>query len=45
MHQMGDEMRRCIEKCLGCHRVCVTEASQHCLGTWAAIMSRRATSG
>ena len=31
MHHMSDEMRRCIDECLGCHRVCATEAAQHCL--------------
>ena len=31
MHRMDEEMRRCVEECLGCHRVCLTMASQHCL--------------
>ena len=31
MHHMDEKMRRCIDACLDCHRVCVTEASQHCL--------------
>lgn len=31
MHQMNEEMRRCIEECLSCHRVCLTMAAQHCL--------------
>ena len=31
MHHMNEEMRRCVDACLDCHQVCVTEASQHCL--------------
>ena len=31
MHPMDQEMRRCVDACLECHRVCVTVASQHCL--------------
>ena len=31
MHPMDEEMRRCVEACLDCHRVCATMASQHCL--------------
>ena len=31
MHPMDEAMRRCVEECLGCHRTCVTMASQHCL--------------
>src|SRR5688500_15829481 len=31
MHPMDQDMRRCVEACLACHRVCVTTASQHCL--------------
>ena len=31
MHHMDEEMRRCIDECLSCHRVCVTMVSQHCL--------------
>jgi hypothetical protein len=31
MHPMDEEMRRCVEACLDCHRTCVTMASQHCL--------------
>ena len=31
MHPMDHEMRRCVDACLECHRVCVTSASQHCL--------------
>lgn len=31
MHPMDDAMRRCVEACLACHRICVTMASQHCL--------------
>ena len=31
MHPMDDEMRRCVDDCLACHRVCLTTFSQHCL--------------
>jgi hypothetical protein len=31
MHPMDDEMRRCVDDCLACHRVCLTTLSQHCL--------------
>ena len=31
MHPMDEDMRRCVEACLKCHRVCLTMASQHCL--------------
>ena len=31
MHPMDEEMRRCVDDCLACHRVCLTAASQHCL--------------
>ena len=31
MHPMDQDMRRCVEECLACHRTCVTMASQHCL--------------
>jgi hypothetical protein len=31
MHPMDEETRRCVDECLGCHRACVTTASQHCL--------------
>jgi hypothetical protein len=31
MHPMDQEMRRCVDDCLACHRVCLTTLSQHCL--------------
>jgi hypothetical protein len=31
MHPMDEEMRRCVDDCLACHRVCLTTLSQHCL--------------
>lgn len=31
MHQMNQQMQQCIQECLDCHRVCATEAAQHCL--------------
>ena len=31
MHPMDEEMRRCVDHCLACHRVCLTTLSQHCL--------------
>jgi hypothetical protein len=31
MHPMDEDMRRCVEACLDCHRVCLTTLSQHCL--------------
>ncbi len=31
MHPMDQEMRRCVDSCLECHRVCLTAASRHCL--------------
>lgn len=31
MPAITDAMRRCIDECLTCHRVCLTEVTQHCL--------------
>lgn len=31
MHQLPSELRRCIEDCQNCHRVCLSTASVHCL--------------
>jgi hypothetical protein len=31
MHPMDEEMRRGVDACLTCHRVCLTTFSQHCL--------------
>ena len=40
MHPMDEEMRRCVDDCLACHRVCLTAASQHCLDVGAGTSSR-----
>ena len=31
MHPIDEEMRRGVDACLSCHRVCLTTFSQHCL--------------
>jgi hypothetical protein len=31
MHQMNEEMNRCIEACLHCYQTCRHEAMNHCL--------------
>jgi hypothetical protein len=31
VHPMDQDMQRCVEACLACHKTCVTTASQHCL--------------
>ena len=33
MHEMNDDMKRCIEECLNCYQVCRHEAMSHCLET------------
>jgi len=30
-HRLSDEMRSCIEECLRCHTVCLSDAIGHCL--------------
>ena len=31
MHRISPEMRACIDECLRCYQLCLSEASQHCL--------------
>ena len=33
MHQINQEMKQCVEKCLECYKVCRESAMNHCLQT------------
>lgn len=33
MHQMSQDMQRCIDACLRCYQACVGDAMTHCLET------------
>ena len=33
MHQINQEMKQCVEKCLECYKVCREAAMNHCLQT------------
>ena len=33
MHQLGQEMKRCIDECLHCYQTCLGTAMTHCLET------------